>query len=154
MSDIPSTHVLSDWRVKANGPNRKIVQQQQRPDMDWDDEDDAGVEPEGWALSISLLLETALKHIQESVEASRDTEKALFTGEDTDDEAEVPDFESFKNEYEVFKHEIERGHSVAESIDSWSGIELSDADDSSDGNWEDDWSIVDEDEEIAVPIAV
>lgn len=152
VSDIPSTHVLSDWRVKANGPNRKIVQQ--RPDMDWDDEDDAGVEPEGWALSISLLLETALKHIQESVEASRDTEKVVFTGEDTDDEAEVPDFESFKNEYEVFKHEIERGHSVAESIDSWSGIEHSDADESSFGNWEDDWSIVDEDEELAVPIAV
>lgn len=184
VSDIPSTHLLSDWRVskpalissRLNG-SRKIVQ---RPVLKWDGDtdwageeddveanDEGGVEPEGWALSISLLLDTALEHIQESVEARSAVRKAVEEAadgqegviashaEDTDDEntdeAEVPDFEAFKNEFEVFKSEIEAGcspTSVAGSIDSWSGIELSDADESSIGDWEDDWSLVDD--EIAV----
>jgi hypothetical protein len=182
VSDIPSTHLLSDWRVSKPGlissrlnGSRKIVQRpvlKWDPDTDWaGDEDDVdagdgvdgGVEPEGWALSISLLLDTALEHIQESVEARSALQKAREEAaegqedvisphvEDTDDEntdeAEVPDFEAFKNEFEVFKSEIEAGcspPSVAESTDSWSGIELSDADESSLGDWEDDWSLVED----------
>ena len=171
VSDIPSTHLLSDWRVSkpslitSSGVNssRKHVRPALKWDMDtdWaaDDDDvegneggDCSVEPEGWALSISLLLDTALEHIQESVKAKEDA--ADVHDEDNDaeeDNAEVPDFEAFKNEFEVFKSEIEAGcspPSVADSTDSWSGIELSDAGESDLGEWEDDWSIVEE--EIAV----
>lgn len=184
MSDIPSTHLLSDWRVskpsvqtsRLNG-SRKIARPALKwdADTDWaaDDDDvdandgcDGGKEPEGWALSISLLLDTALEHIQQSVDArcalqkaeeeASDAQEDLAAphAEDTDDDstdAEVPDFEAFKNEFEVFKCEIEAGcspASVAESADSWSGIELSDADESDLGDWEDDWSLVGD--EIAV----
>lgn len=179
VSDIPSTHLVSDWRVskpsmvsaRLNG-SRKTARPAQKwdPDTDWAaDEDDVeandsfagGKEPEGWALSISLLLDTALEHIQESVDARfalRKAEEEASDGgqerltaphaEDTDDDntdAEVPDFESFRNELEVFKTEIEAGGSptsVAASLDSWAGIELSDADESDLGDWEDDWSLV------------
>lgn len=179
VSDIPSTHLLSDWRVskpslissRLNG-SRKVVQRpvlKWDPDTDWaadeddveaNDRDDGGVEPEGWALSISLLLDTALEHIQESLDSRSALQKAEEVSndlsaphaEDTDDEntdeAEVPDLEAFKTEFEVFKSEIEAGcnspTSVAESTDSWSGVELSDADESSLGDWEDDWSLVED----------
>lgn len=183
LSDIPSTHLLSDWRVSKVAPtcggSRKVV----RPclkwdaDTDWNEDDSRGEgygsdggdkEPEGWALSISLLLDTALEHIQESVAAKVEKQNAEVRvnthddapgDENTDDddenatddvEAPVVDFESFRNEFEVFKSEIEAGYnnrtpSVAESADSWSGVELSDAEEScEDAEWEDDdWSIVD-----------
>lgn len=194
LSDIPSTHLLSDWRVSKMAPpcggSRKVVRppcggsrKVIRPclkwdaDTDWNEEDSRGEgygsggegkEPEGWALSISLLLDTALEHIQESVAAKVEKQNAEFTinthddalgdeNSDDDDEnttddvdAPVVDFESFRNEFEVFKSEIEAGcnnhtPSVAESADSWSGVELSDVEDScEDAEWEDDdWSIVD-----------
>jgi hypothetical protein len=192
VSDIPSTHLLSDWRVSK--PSRKIARNW---DPDTDDEEveanngyDGGKEPQGWALSISLLLDTALEHIRR-LPTSADTD-----GEDTDAEvpdieafknefevsefeigdggsatvpdglstpahtedtdgdntdAEVPDYEAFKNEFEVLQREIEAGgspESVAESADSWWGVELSDADESDLGDWEDDWYLVGD--EIAV----
>lgn len=160
VSDIPSTHLLSDWRVSQ--PSRHVVQKWD-PETDEDEDEatdgcDGGKEPEGWALSISLLLDTALEHIQESVDArsrKAEEERALTTAtqqaDDSEDEGDVPDLEAFKNEFEVFKYEIEAGASpasVAESADSWSGIEISDADESDLGEWEDDWSLVGD--EIAV----
>jgi hypothetical protein len=60
-------------------------------------------------------------------------------------EAEFPDFEAFRHEFESFKSEIEaagKQASLPVSEDSWSGIELSD-DDRSEISW-DDWSLVDE----------
>lgn len=154
VSDIPSTHLLSDWRVSQ--PSRNVLQKWD-PETEEEEEEatdgcDGGKEPEGWALSISLLLETALVHIQKSVDArarKAEEERALTIAtqitEGSDDEGDVPDLEAFKNEFEVFKCEIEAGGSpasVAESEDSWTGIEISDADESDLGEWEDDWSLV------------
>lgn len=180
VSDIPSTHQVSDWRVskpsslgvRCNG-SRQIA----RPFLKWDattdwasddyddvegnDRDDCVEDPKGWALSISLLIDTALEHIQEDAKSgskkadtaifdgqeAHDALKALFTGDSDGDisDGEVPNFESFKDEFEVFKTEIDAvcsTASVAESACSWSGIELSDADESCQSDWEDDWSLV------------
>lgn len=179
VSDIPSTHLLSDWRVckpsslsSRRNVSRKIARHGLKwdADTDWasDDEDveakDGGnyrKEAEGWDLSISVLLDIALEHIQEASEdkiVRQEAHKELLDSQEAREShgtlqgcdgdsigAEAPDFETFKNEFEVFKTEIESEcspSSVAECSDSWSGIELSDADKSSLGDWEDDWSLV------------
>lgn len=197
-SDIPNGHLLYDWRVnkpffrKPSLPSsRKVLLPDLKrvADTDWaadNDEiedngsDDGIMESAGWALSLSLLLDTAKKHIQDTMDARSALQKAEVDPsdfqkceeldashsealdfqrngelsaahlEDTDSDntdAEIPDMESFRKELEVFKSEVEAAsspRSVAESDNSWSSIELSDAEESYLGDWEDDWSIVED----------
>lgn len=171
-SEIPSTQLLNDWRLNHASyvtPPFHGSKKKSRPSLKWDkydtdwaaDEDnydqEEGAQEPGWALSISLLLDAALVRVQKSVAAQIDLQNANSGFEDYEiDEAggpsfedsdaenvEVPDFDAFRNEFEVFKSKIDAVYkhtSVAESEDSWWGVDLSEADE---GSWEDDWSIVD-----------
>nr|PNR52517.1 hypothetical protein PHYPA_008891 [Physcomitrium patens] len=171
LSDFPSTHLLSDWRVNKPSllPSRKIVRPSMKGDIHTDraaddeylegnENDDDVKEPERWALSISLLLGTALENMQETVRARNTLQKVemAFDGQEHEGlsvplskhtdainaDEELPDLDSFKNEFEEFKSENRGYTSAAESADSWSGIELSDADEFSLEEWEDEWSMV------------
>ncbi|CAK9859528.1 unnamed protein product [Sphagnum jensenii] len=96
------------------------------------------------------------------LEDVNDAPPAAVAGSDDDDgveeeeneeeiEAEFPDFQAqFRRGSEMFKSEIEAACKQADlpvSEDSWSGIELSDDDRSQTSSW-DDWSIVDEEEQV------
>lgn len=126
--------------------------------LEGNENDDDVKEPERWALSISLLLGTALENMQETVRARNTLQKVemAFDGQEHEGlsvplskhtdainaDEELPDLDSFKNEFEEFKSENRGYTSAAESADSWSGIELSDADEFSLEEWEDEWSMV------------